>query len=61
MVYKSIDELNIIITEQKEKMISAKKIIDSIKFLNYNVYFYCNGNLYGVVDTNKIYKSRYSY
>ena len=54
MVYKSIDELNIIITEQKEKMISAKKIIDSIKFLNYNVYFYCNGNLYGVVDTNKI-------
>lgn len=54
MVYKSVEELNIIITDQEEKIINAKKIIDNMKFLNYNVYLCCNGKIYGIVDTNKI-------
>ena len=54
MVYKSAEELNILITDQEEKAISAKKIIDNIKHLNYNVYLYCKGKLYGIVDINKI-------
>ena len=54
MVYKNINELNIVNTDIIKTEIKAYKLIKYIKNLNYNIYFISQNMLYGVINIKDI-------
>lgn len=54
VVYKEIERLNVIETESILEEVSAKYILNAIKYLNFNVYFRCNGIIYGAINIKDI-------